>query len=233
MTEPTDETLRRWLLQRLPPHEAEPLEQRLLAEAELGDRLRGAENDLLDDLVRGQLDDADRVAATRHFGATARDRLRLRIAAALARVVGRPRVAPRSAWSSRRRRITAIGALAAAAALVVAVIGIRPPPDATATITLMASQQRGAAVTEIAIPRGAAAVKLQVEVDAADVRYAVSIEGAAPFAARDVAVREAGAYRFVEVTVPAAALAAGEHRVRLVAERGDREATWEIRTRGE
>jgi hypothetical protein len=237
MTEPTDQTLRRWLLQRLPPGEAEPLEHRLLADAELAERLREAETDLLDDLVRGQLDGADRAAAMRRFTATARDRMRLRIAAVLARVAGKrasPRHAAttqRRAGSSRRRRTPAIAALAAAGALAFAVIGLRQPP--AATVTLMASQQRGAGVTEIAMPRGAATVKLQAEVDAEDVRYAVSIEGAVPFTAHDVAVREAGAYRFVEVTVPAAVLAAGEHRVRVVAERGDREATWEIRTRGE
>ena len=246
MTEPTDDILRRWLLQRLPPHDAEPLEQRLLADAAFGERLREAETDLLDDLVRGHLDETDRAVATRRFTATARDRLRLRIAAALARVAvrrsGAHRHAPaaqRSAGSSRRRRAAALGTFAAACALVIAVIGIRQRPDAgiaAPTITLMASQQRGAAATEIAIPRGAAAVTLQAEVDAADpaTRYTLSVEGStAPFTVHGMAVREAGPYRFVEARVPAAALADGEHRVRVAAERGDRASMWEIRTRSE
>src|SRR3982750_1755136 len=55
MTEPTDQMLRDWLLGKLAAGEAEPLEQCLIEDEEFAARLRGVENDLLDDLARGSL----------------------------------------------------------------------------------------------------------------------------------------------------------------------------------
>ena len=45
MTEPTDDTLRDWLLGTLAPAEAEALEQRLIEDEAFAARLRAVEND--------------------------------------------------------------------------------------------------------------------------------------------------------------------------------------------
>ncbi len=86
MTEPTDDTLRDWLLGTLAPAEAEALEQRLIEDEAFAARLRAVENDVLDDLARGALAGDERVRAAAYFAATPQDRVRLRIARALAAV---------------------------------------------------------------------------------------------------------------------------------------------------
>ncbi|HEV7489254.1 MAG TPA: hypothetical protein VGO25_00515 [Rhodanobacteraceae bacterium] len=261
MIETTDETLRRWLLHRLPTGEAEALEQRLLTDEDFGERVRAAETDLLDDYACGDLAADERPIAAERFAATARDRLRLRIAMALARITRRsPRKlagsrhhrhagAATGAGSRRRtrvRRIAAIGLAASACALVVAVIGLNqrmtslapPSTQAETTITLLADSQRGANIQRIALPASAATVRLQAEVDQSDVdrrdsraRYTLSIDdaGRTVFSAEHIGVREAGPYRFVEVVFDAQTLAAGTHRVRVIAE-GSAEpaATWTL-----
>jgi len=250
MTEPSDSTLRQWLLQRLPPEDSAPLEQRLLEDGAFGDRLREAETDLLDDLARGRLAKDDRAIAEQRFEATARDRERLRIAVALAnatstRAVGDSRVSAvaGSASHGRARRRVLIGAIASAAALAVLVVGVnrqRAVDSAITqtTITLMASQQRGANVEDIGIPRSAGSVRLQVEVDAADAdtRYSIDIDagGRSVFGARDLAPKSAGPYRFVEIVTTAKTLAPGDYHVRVEAQNSGRPAsTWSVRTREE
>jgi hypothetical protein len=57
-----DAGLRRYLLGLLPEAEAEALEEAYLARPELWERLRGVEDDLLDDYAAGRLDGADKQA---------------------------------------------------------------------------------------------------------------------------------------------------------------------------
>ena len=67
-------------------------------------------------------------------------------------------------------------------------------------------------------------------------RYALSIDdaGRTVFNATNIEAREAGPYRFVEVVLDAHKLAAGSHRVRVVAEGAAQPvATWTLETRGE
>jgi len=254
MIEPSDATLRRWLLQQLPPEDAAPLEQRLLEDADFGERLHAAETDLLDDFARGHLNETERAAAAYLLTATPRDRIRLRIAIALARLTGHAPAAlrlrhasasatHRHAGSPLRRRRAAAASLFAACALVALVVGLNLRQSGThagkeATITLLANQQRGMTTAAITIPRATTTIRMQVEVDAGDAqrRYTLDIEqgGRSLFAAHAIAVRESGSYRFVEVAVPATALRAGEHRVRVVAEGAvPSESTWLIRTHEE
>jgi hypothetical protein len=135
-----------------------------------------------------------------------------------------------------RRRWPAV-ALALAGIAAIAVIGLRLYPSGTApvafTITLTDGLQRGAASIEIAVPKDAREVRLQAEVDGdAGGHYLLSIDGT--FAASGLPVRTAGAYRFVETEVPAAALAPGPHRVRAVSESGaPHESSWMLTTRNE
>jgi hypothetical protein len=249
MIDPSDATLRRWLLQQLPLEDAAPLEQRLLEDAEFGERLHAAETDLLDDFARGHLNDTERAAAARLLTATPRDRMRLHIALALARLTGHAPSALRlrhasvsttlrHAGSPLRRRRAAAASLFAACALIAVVVGLNLHRNGTpkeSTITLLANQQRGMATAGISIPRDTTTIRMQAEVDAADTqqRYTLDIEqdGRSEFAAHAIAVRESGPYRFVEVSVPATALRGGPHRIRVVAEgAASGESTWVIQT---
>jgi hypothetical protein len=256
MTEPTDETLRSWLLGQIPLQEAEALEQRLLEDEDFGQRLRAVENDLLDDFARERLHGEERARAAAYFAATPADRARLRIARALAVVAGaatasRDRhpqrgTAPGPAHrmhGARGRRVLAAGLFASACAIAIAVVGIRlrTPEEAAVpavTITLMDNQQRGAQTARLLVPRTAANLRLQAEVGAAppDARYTLRIEDAdvAVFTAKDLVPRVTGPYRFVEVTLPSAVLATGVHRVR-VASQGAPEtvSSWMLTTRAE
>jgi hypothetical protein len=262
MDEPNDTILRDWLLGKLAAREVEPLEERLLHDEVLSRRLDAVEIDLLDDVANARLDDDDRAAALRLLAATPKDRQRLRIARALARALPAqqsafardgeavavprrsPATAPRFSW---RWPVFASGALAAACLALVVVevqrrgaVDVAPRTETTAlaSITLMSSQQRGAPLGAIGIARSAATVRLQLEVDAADAtsRYDVRIEdqGRAVFRADNLPLREAGAYRFVEATVPANVFADGEHTVRIHAAGASApEQTWSIHTRRE
>jgi YD repeat-containing protein len=262
MNEPTDETLRRWLLRRLPAQEAETLEQRLLQDDAFGERLRDAETDLLDDLARGRLGDDERAQAAEYFAATPQDRARLRFAAALARVRGQGSAARRSAdgdrhaarydafdrrvrWALRGRPALAAGLFASVCAIAIAVVGLHwrsgvaPGPAAIeTTVTLMADRQRGAQAERVRIPADAVTIRLQIEVDAADAqaRYTLSIDDARPdpFTVRGLVARQAGPYRFVEVGVDATTLADGPHSVRVILEGAPTPpALWSIETRRE
>jgi hypothetical protein len=252
MTEPTDDTLRDWLLGKLASADAETLEQRLIEDEDFAARLRAVENDLLDDLARDVLAGDERARAAAYFAATPQDRARLRIARALAAVGaeanaatspgGRghtPSVRTPAARTHavRPRRPWNVAALALGGIAAIAVVALRLYPDATApaafTITLTDGQQRGASSIEIAVPHAAREVRLQAEVDGdAGAHYLLAIDDT--FAASGLPVRTTGPYRFVETTVPAAALQAGAHRVRVAAETGAAaETSWTLTTRNE
>jgi hypothetical protein len=244
MTEPTDDTLRDWLLGELAPAQAEALEQRLIEDEDFAAHLRAVENDLLDDLARGVLAGDERARATAYFAATPEDRVRLRIARALAAVGAAHAPRGRGHASSDAARVHALrprrrwtaAALALAGVAAVALIGVRLNPNfgttpVAFTITLTDGQQRGASSIEIAVPAAASELRLQAEVDGGDAgtHYTLAIDDA--FAARGLAVRTTGPYRFVEASVPAAALAPGAHHVRVVAESGaSGESSWTLTT---
>ena len=248
MTEATDDTLRDWLLGKHASADADVLEQRLIEDEDFAARLRGVETDLLDDLARGALAGAERARAAAYFAATPQDRLRLRIARALAAIDAGKTTSPRgrghvhagdpgSVRAMRLRRRWSATAIALAGIAAVAVIALRLQPDATApaafTITLTDGQQRGASSIEIAVPAGASELRVQAEVDGdAGAHYLLAIDDT--FAASGLPVRTAGAYRYVETMAPAAALAAGAHRVRVVAEKGAAgESSWTLTTRNQ
>lgn len=244
--------LRRWLLHQLPEDQSQALEARSMQDESFGMDVHTVETDLLDDFARGRLDAADRAAVARHLLATPADRARLRFAAALARAaaaapaadVTRRRRAPRalakseSRWS--RRRTLAWGGLAAACVVVLAVAitlqrGSRPSGNMAQTMVTvaLADPRRGAAVTEIRVPRGTAKVRLQAEVDsdALGARYTLTVADGARTLARvsHLAPRRAGPYRYVEIVMPAAALGEGERRVSLAIEGSSAPpTTWSI-----
>lgn len=260
MSEPGDETLRAWLLHRLPDESVAALEERLLLDEAFGVRLRAVETDLLDDYARGLLDAAQRAAVERWLLATPADRERLRAARALAAAASARRASPAAVPAPIRRvrpRRAAWFGFAAAAALLLLALWLplrqsgapqRPaaPVAVVQTITLLADLSRGAGdatgVT-VRLPAVGSVVRLQAETASADApsaetgaRYVLRIR--APkrdvFEAHGLVARTEGAYRFVEATLPPATLTAGDYRVSLAAE-GDAAAAqeWTLRVRAE
>lgn len=240
MTEPNDDILRDWLLGRLPSAEAQALELRLLEDDDFGQRLRVAENDLIDDLARERLSGDARARAEAYFKATPGDRARLRIARALAAWVGtaqtrrephRRSVVTQTVHGRRiRHNAFATRLLAGACAIIVAGVGIRAwmtresptaQTEAPFTITLTGGGQRGGSSIDVAIPRDATRIRVQAEIEASDgatCTLMIDDAGVVAFAANHLVARSAGPYRFVETTVPASALAPGQHRLRVMAE---------------
>src|SRR5262249_14775284 len=148
---------------------------------DFGQRLRGAENDLLDDLARERLSGDARTRAEAYFKATPGDRTRLRIARALAAVVGAPEtrheprrragVAATQIVHGRRIRHNAFATrlLAGACAVLVAGVGIRAwvthqtpiaQTEAPFTITLTGGEQRGGGAVDVVVPHDAAQIRV-------------------------------------------------------------------------
>ena len=120
MTEWRDGSLRSYLLGHLPEEEAGALEEAYLGDPELLARVRGAEDDLLDDYAAERLTAPDRRAfEARYLGSPP---LRRRVEAARALRLQPRRVEPRPLRAMGGRRIPLVP-LALAAAVLLAVIG--------------------------------------------------------------------------------------------------------------
>src|SRR5262249_52958765 len=133
----------------------------------------------------------------------------------------------------RRRWTASVAAFALAGAALFAVVGLemrRHSDVLPVTIALTDGQQRGTSVIVVDVP-DAAEIRLQAEVDGDDeARYALSIDDRV--VARELRASRVGAYRFVEAMVRADALAAGSHRVRVVADDASQaQASWTLTTR--
>lgn len=212
--------LRRLLLHRLAPAEAQRLEERLMLEEELGQRLRDAENDLLDDYARGTLSAEDRGDVERWLLTTLDGQRRATLARAMhglrhegnsTRAMGLP------------RRWRAIGLFAAACAVMVAILIARPPthtPEAL-NVLLLADRARGSAAATVDIASDIAAIRLQLEVpDATDParKYRVTVVDAQArtiYIGEDLVSREEGGYAFVEVYIPSSHLPPAAYRISL------------------
>jgi hypothetical protein len=235
MNDIDDDLLRAWLLHRpVDERTAAALEERVLEDDAFGARLRGIETDLIDDHVRGLLDEDDRRAVGRWLLATPADRVRLRNAVALAAAI-RPRDRAQPAAHRRERRRVELRswfALASAAVVVLAVLAFwqrdgHAPPSArlasdSPTITLLATRERGARSgpdATVTIARTAQAARLQVEViDGNDAtRYTLSVADATHTLVdmRGLVAKTVGPYRFVEATLVAASLREGALQVRV------------------
>jgi hypothetical protein len=142
---PTDTQLREFLLRRMPAADAARLEQAILMEDEVAERLRAEEFDLIDDYAAGGLAPEDRADVERHLLTSVDNIHSLRIARLLSRESSLREAAPSAkqveALGPRRRtgRFAAAGALLAAGLAAVVLIphwegtprrpvGIAPPP---------------------------------------------------------------------------------------------------------
>jgi hypothetical protein len=225
---PTDDTLRRWLLQQLTDADAQALDARLMHDDALAERLREAETDLIDDAARGALGADDAEAFRRYRLVDPQTRERLVAARAFARlreeeggqeVVRRP----------HRRRLVWLAAAAIAAAAIVLPMRWTSPPATLPTYVLLAQTARGAEAA-LTLPAPQTTVRLQMEVVDATRRYALAIEtnGRRTPIAQDLVPRESYLYAYVEARVEAALLGQGRRRVVLIAASGEVERDWTV-----
>lgn len=234
---PTDATLRDWLLHRLPEPDAVALEERLLREDVLATRLREVETDLIDDHAAGRLDAATREAVARHLIADPAGRWRWIVARAL---TARTRaVALNRRGRHRRRIVAAIGALAAAAILAIALMqpdrAPQTPADIAAlpTISLRLAATRGEAAP-LRLPANGGWLRLQVEVaDTTAAAYELTVRDGTDvrFHASGLAPRRAGPYAYVETAIPTVAAGPGRRQVELAPTgASDAAAIWHLET---
>ena len=148
--DPADATLRRYLLGTLPEPEAEALEHAYFARAEALERLRGMEDDLLDDYVAGRLEADEKSAFERRYLASAplRERVAaaraLRVATAGSGIEG-PRIAERPA----RWRVP-LGIAAGLLLVILAVWSVprRPPQSMASSVAVSEPPPPSAAPVE-------------------------------------------------------------------------------------
>ena len=254
MSSVTNEQLRKLLLRDLPPEEVARMEEAILMEEGVAERLRDEEFDLIDDYVRGKLAGTERADMERYVLTTPEHVEALRVARALAAQLSEAVVRPR--WS-RRRALPGAALLAAGLAAVVViphwstdmgtssvpvVIPGAPPsvelaPDQT--ITLLTDTSRGGSRPVVRLASDAVAVRLQTEVPGptGGASYSIRVNDAAGtlvFEKSHLATHVAGRYTFVEAVVPAEVFGSGARSVFLSVD-GAAEATapeyrWEITT---
>jgi hypothetical protein len=171
----TDSKLRDYLLRRLPEAEAQQLEERMLDDDELFMTLRSVEDDLVDAVARGELDDDARAAfEQRYRGQPSRVRFARALARRSANVVpfGRRRwiafaVAAAVVVISSALLVTRKEPSHAVVSTPVAIVKAPPSIVYPVVLSLAASRSAGAANT-ITLPREATTLRLQVRLDRAD-----------------------------------------------------------------
>jgi hypothetical protein len=201
----TNEQLRRLLLRQLAPVEIERLEQAMLLEDGVAERLREEEFDLVDDYVHGRLSTTDGSDFDRNFLITPERFVTLRVARAMA---AQRHLNPAGSSTGKRAKYwrpsrfqafaTAAG-LAAVALLGYWDVGLRrpvpsaadvstralpappapvaaQPPETLTTVTLLADTNRGGAKAVLHLGSGHEAIRLQVEVPEPQAQALYSVE---------------------------------------------------------
>ena len=213
-----DNQLRDWLLHRLDPEQATQVEEHVLNDDVVVDRLLELRADLFDDYARGSLDVETRRVFEARCLASPADRDRLEFAVAFARMRTSKARSGRGAW--------ALGALAASVMLAAGLVFLRhgelsvQTPTSVGsllpTIALQASVHRGAEAADIQLPTSSA-LRLQMEIEQprAGARYAVRVmDGDVQvFRAEGLSLRQAGPIEFIEATLPTPAMGPGKRRI--------------------
>lgn len=230
VTEPSDEVLRLWLLQLLPPAQAALLDEQLMHDEGLLDRLREAEIDLVDDYARGALDEAQAQAFRTHRLADGAQRGNLRAAQAWARL-REPAPARRQPRTMRWIAAAASVAIGLVALLDWSLHGSRRPGNVP-TYTLLAATARGTEANTLRVPPAGGAIRLQVEVAEPARRYRLFIEtqGNRRLVGDGLEPRTLRDYTYIEANVDAGLLTPGTHRVLLIDDRddGEPEHAWDV-----
>jgi len=229
----TEHTLRRWLLGKLSDARRERLEE-LLFQSNLTDRLDAAETDLIDDYVRGRLSQSDNRAVEARLLVRPAEDQRLRVASALARHVRKQN----DPLPDRRRvRLLLVAGLALLAIAIPLWTGFAPtPPTSVPTVSILDAQVRADGVLQVAVPENAARLRLQFEIAEPGTTRNLTLsvrtaDGGKLARLNDLPLKRAGAYRYVEVLLPAAQLTApGEKVVEIHADlRTPPLASWRLR----
>ncbi len=219
-----------YLLGELPAEELSALDRRILADEEFAAALDALRTDCLDDyaLGRGSGAERDRIARALHLAAT--DDRSVALARAWHRALGfrDRRAAGRGRW---------IWTLALAASAVLAVgIGWMHPWESTPVnpgtghghgfvLLLQPQVLRGATASRpLVVPTSSADLEVQIVVRGSAPRYTVRVRGPAGWSTDEaLAVRAAGASRYVQFAIPRARIAAGRYRFEVLQQRGDRQ----------
>jgi hypothetical protein len=241
----TDDLRRKYLLGELDERTRAALEERLFAgDDALSVDLQAAEDDLIDDYVRGRLTRTERRRFEAALPGVPSRRRKLAFAGALARASP----ARRAGWGHRSMRLWCLGVAAAATLFVVAwsrlplplggpTLALHPSPaaegdsappttdpPATVRVVLLAGTLRGASA--------AATVNLGPAIDGVELQAFVEIDGAPPPRCRARVTRVSGAEIWAgdvplvrdadgvhaRLTVPAAKLSADDYLVTLAAD---------------
>ena len=239
--------LRDFLLGRLRPELAEPLEAEMLESEELYERMRIAETELFDDFTAGRLSAADEKAfRTRYHGHAARSRFvfanTLQSRTAATRIATfRPRAARivlaaaavtlvaigLTFVSLRRPELPTVTPTQTAHSLDPAPIAV-PPLARTVSFTITLGGTRTAAERNIlSIPADAAHVQLAVRLHPADVydRYAIEVRDVrdrSVWQQPDLGATAAPGSRTVQTAIPADRLPAGRYEIAVRGMTGDR-----------
>jgi hypothetical protein len=153
---PSEDGLRRYLLGLLPEAEAEALENQYFAHPEVLQRVRGLEDDLLDDYAAGRLGPEEALAFERRLLASPALRPRVAVARALrwAAASSNPARATRASTGSFRR--WGLPAALAAALMVVAVLALRSRPPRPAEMANVPAHRSSPAPAQTRVaPRAA------------------------------------------------------------------------------
>jgi hypothetical protein len=250
----TNEQLRKLLLRQLPTEEVAQVEEAILREEGVAERLREEEFDLIDDYVRGKLAATERADMERYVLTTPEHIESLQVARALA--APRTEALVRPKW--RGRRALPLGALLAAGLAAVVVIphwgvhrgtssppamvsaalpSVEPVPDQT--LTLLADTRRGGSMPLIRLTSDAVTVRLQTEVPGPprNAWYSIRMDDAAGrtvFEKSHLTTHVAGPYTFVEASVPVEAFGSGVRNVSLTVDGAAATAApdyrWQINT---
>jgi hypothetical protein len=225
MTTQTDISLRNWLLGRLDATDADGVDESLFVNTEQADRIDEVRRDLIDAAAAGRLDRADSDAVIRLARHSASARERWLVAQALARY--------RVTHRARMRRSWAVWSAALAACLVLALAVTRPwqAADNAPTIALRAVAQRGVVTANVPLPPNDGQVRLQADIgDAAADHFTLRIADGEKtlFEQNDLTVRHAGQIRFVEATVPTAAMGPGGRHITVAADGTKAISTWDV-----
>ena len=220
-----------YLLGTLPEQERAQIGERALTDSAFFDRLREVEDDLVDELARGELN-AQSAARIERFLAETNQLDRLDIARALHAVGGEAK-SPGSTWRTLGLLAASLVLVAGAAWFTLRQTGTRPAPaaiarpDAVLSVFLPAGVLRGQQrVERVTIPRGTSVVRIGLEASPAPEMMFWRVElrtpgGNAPLYAQSAAFR-AGP---VELIVPARLLTAGRYEAGLSTSRDG--TSWE------